>query len=140
MEFPKDSPVYCLRWRPRVDVATWVLFICSSSVATLLLLLQPGFLAVASICGRDINLWSRPCCLSFSQKLMSRLGFTSLPRFSCHHFSYELGLLFFVALHVATSVLGCDHSSVSSALTHFVTSFFWLRPRSWSSVFTCSEL
>ena len=39
------------------------------------------------------------------------------PCFACHHFSSELGLLFLVALYVATSVLGGDHISISTALT-----------------------
>ena len=68
------------------------------------------------------------------------LSFRLQPPFSCHHFSSESGLLFLVALHVATSFLGCNHIYVSAASTQVVTSFFWLRPRSWSSVFTCSEL
>ena len=39
---------YCLRSRPRVDVMTWISFICSSSVAT-------RFLAASLISGCDLN-------------------------------------------------------------------------------------
>ena len=44
----RKSPDYCLRSRPRVDVATWILLIYSSSVAT-------RFLVASSINGRDLN-------------------------------------------------------------------------------------
>ena len=44
----KKSLIHCLRSRPRVDVATWIPFICSSSVAT-------RFLAALLISGGDLN-------------------------------------------------------------------------------------
>ena len=44
----RKIPDYCLRSRPRVDVATWIPFICSSSVAT-------RFLAASLISGRGLN-------------------------------------------------------------------------------------
>ena len=44
----RKSPDYCLRSRPQVDVATWIPFIYSSSVAT-------RFLAASLISGRDLN-------------------------------------------------------------------------------------
>ena len=47
----RKSPDYCLMSRPRVDVVTWIPFICSSSVATI-------FLAASLISGRDLN-WGR---------------------------------------------------------------------------------
>ena len=56
-----------------------------------------------------------------------------------HDLSSKSGLLFLVALHVATSVLSCDHISVSIALLQVVTSFFWSRPCLWSSTFTGFE-
>ena len=43
------------------------------------------------------------------------LSFRLRPLFSCHHFSSKSGLLFLVALHIVTSVLGCDHISISTA-------------------------
>ena len=43
----RKSPDYCLMLRPRVDVATWIPFICSSSVVT-------RFLAGSLISGRDL--------------------------------------------------------------------------------------
>ena len=62
------SPDYCLRSRPRVDVATWIPSICSNSVATRFLQLRSGFfncdpvssvaigfLAALLISGRDLN-------------------------------------------------------------------------------------
>ena len=52
-----------------------------------------------------------------------------------HDLSSKSGLLFLVALHIATSVLSCDHISVSTALLQVVTSFFWSRPCLWSSAF-----
>ena len=59
--------------------------------------------------------------------------------FLSHDLSYESGLLFLVELHVATSVLSCDHISVSTALFQVVTFFFWSRPCLWSSAFTGFE-
>ena len=53
--YQKKSPIHCLRSRPWVDVATWILFICSSSVATKLLQLRPMFLATSLISGHDLN-------------------------------------------------------------------------------------
>ena len=44
----RKSPDYCLMSRPRVDVATWIPFICSNLVAT-------RFLAASLISGRDLN-------------------------------------------------------------------------------------
>ena len=44
----RKSPDYYLRLQPRVDVATWIPFIYSSSVAT-------RFLAASLISGRDLN-------------------------------------------------------------------------------------
>ena len=44
----RKIPDYCLRPRPRVDVATWIPFSCSSSVAT-------RFLAALLISGHDLN-------------------------------------------------------------------------------------
>ena len=43
----RKSLDYCLRSRPRVDVATWIPFIYSSSVAT-------KFLTASLISGRDL--------------------------------------------------------------------------------------
>ena len=40
----RKSPAHCPMSRPQVDVATWISLLCSSSVATLLLLLRPVFL------------------------------------------------------------------------------------------------
>ena len=47
--FPKESPVYCPRSRPRVDVATWISLVCSCSIATLLLLLRPRSLQLLGL-------------------------------------------------------------------------------------------
>ena len=44
----RKSPDYCLMSQPRVDVATWIPFICSSSVAT-------RFLAASLISGHGLN-------------------------------------------------------------------------------------
>ena len=57
----KKSPNQCLRSRPLVDVATWIPFICSSSVATNFLQLHQvssvatKFLAASLISGSDLN-------------------------------------------------------------------------------------
>ena len=48
--------------------------------------------------------------------------------FSCHHFIFGSGLPFLAALHVATSVLSCDHIYVSTAFPQVVTFFFRLQP------------
>ena len=56
--------------------------------------------------------------------------------FLSHDLSSESGLLFLVALHVATSVLGCDHISVSTARLQVMTFFFLSRPCWCSSAFT----
>ena len=50
------------------------------------------------ILDRNLSFWLRLC-------------------FCCHRLSSELGLPFHVALYVATSVLGRDHISFSTALT-----------------------
>ena len=49
MGFPKESPVYCPRLRPRVDVVTWISLVCSCSVVTLLLLLRPDSLQLLGL-------------------------------------------------------------------------------------------
>ena len=49
MGFPKESPVYCPRSRPRVDVATWISLVFSCSVTTLLLLLLLDSLQVLGL-------------------------------------------------------------------------------------------
>ena len=74
------------------------------------------------------------CCI-----LSHDLNFRLQPPFSCHHFSFESGLPFLVALYVATSVLGCDHISISTASPQVMTFFFRLRPPFWSSALICSE-
>ena len=56
--------------------------------------------------------------------------------FLSYDLSSELGLLFLIELHVATSVLCSDHISVSTALLLVVTFFFWSRPCWWFYAFT----
>ena len=66
-------------------------------------------------------------------------SFRLQPPFSFHHFSSESGLSFLIALYVATSVFGCDHISVSTALPQVVTFVFRLRPPFWSFALIWSE-
>ena len=49
MEFPKESPAHCPMSRPQVDVAKWISLVCSCSVATSLLLLQPDSLLLPGL-------------------------------------------------------------------------------------------
>ena len=81
------------------------------------------------------NLVVVPFCCILSHDLSFRLQ----PPFSCHHFSSELGLPFLVALYVATSVLGCDHISISNASPQVMTFFFRLRPPFWFFALICSK-
>ena len=73
--------------------------------------------------------------------MVSRRDLVVFPffRIPSQNLSSESGPLFLVALHVATSVLSCDHISVSTALLQVVTFFFWSRPCLWSSAFTGFE-
>ena len=146
MEFLKESPVYYPRSRPQAGVATWISLVCSCSVATLLLMLRPDSLLLLGLMVATSFVVTTLLAQCFSRvdvaTIVSRCDLVvfSFFRFLSHDLKSLSGLLFFVALHIATLVLGCDHFSVSAASTQVVTSFFWLRPRSWSSVFTCSEL
>ena len=104
--------------RPRVDVATWISLVCSCSVATLLLLLRPDSLQLLGImvatsfvvatlfaqCFFRVNVVTTVSC----RDIVVFLFFWLLS----HDLSSKSRLLFLVALHVATSVLGCNHISV----------------------------
>ena len=146
MEFLKESPVYCPRSRPQAGVVTWISLVFSCSIVTLLLLLRPDSLLLLGLMVVTSFVVATLLAQCFSRvDVATMVSHRDLVVFSffwflSHDLSSLSGLLFFVALHVATSILGYDHFSVSTASTEVVTSFFWLRPRSWSSVFTCSEL
>ena len=101
--------------RPRVDVATWISLICSRSVATLLLLLRPDSLLLLVLmvatsfvgatlfaqCFLRVDVVTTVSC----RGIVVFLFFWLLS----HDLSSKSGLLFLVALHIATSVLGCNH-------------------------------
>ena len=91
-------------------------------------------IAVATLVSRR-NLVSFPFVAILSHDFNFRLQ----RPFSCHHFSSESGLPFLAALHVATSVLGCNHVSVSTTSPQVVTFFFRLRPPFWSFALICLE-
>ena len=135
----RKIPDYCLMSRPRVDVATWIPFICSSSVATRFLQLRPGFLQL-----RCLAVATSIVVATFLAQLFSRVDVVTLVsrrNLVVVPFCYnsESRLQFFAVLHVATSVLGCDHISVSTASPHILTFFFRLQPPFLSSALICSE-
>ena len=104
--------------RPRVDVATWISLVCSCSIATLLLVLRPyslqllGLMVATSFvvatlfaqCFFRVDVTTTVSC----RDILVFLFFWLLS----HDLSSESRLLFLVALHSATSVLGCNHISV----------------------------
>ena len=116
--FQKKSPVYCPMLRPRVDVATWISLVCSCSVAILLLLLRPDSLQLLGLMVATsfmvATLLARCSSRVDVATMVSRRDIVVFLFFwlLSHDLSSESGLLFLVALHVMTSVLGCDHISV----------------------------
>ena len=130
MEFSKESPVYYPRSRPQAGVATWISLVCSCSVATLLLLLRLVSLQLLGLMVATSFVVATLLAQCFSRvdvtTTVSRRDLVVFPFFCIlsHDLSFELGLLFLVTLHIVTSVLSCDHISVSTALLQVVTFFF----------------
>ena len=104
--------------RPRVDVATWISLVCSCSVVTLLLLLRSDSLLLLELMVATSFVVSTLFAQCFSRVyVMATVSCRDIVVFLffwllSHDLSPESRFLFIIALHIATSTLGCNHISV----------------------------